>query len=528
MSLLLSEFYSQTGGGTAGTSLFAVEEYLKTTNVLLSGARVVENLTVAKTITGTNVTAPTLSGVSLFTNSLEATGLVNANSLTITSTITANSITASTGIFGSTFNNLPVLDFGTGYGNFNTVIGRGFSGGRTATGLLTSTTTEGDSNVIIGFNAALPITTGRHNTSVGTDATRLITTGTYNASFGQASNNDLTTGSYNTAVGAGAGMGQRLGSYNTCIGYLSRANATAIDSATNNTIIGALALANGYNNSILLGYEAQATASNQFIVGSSTSFLSGMINGNLATKGDFVFGSSERPSLTGIKQALDNFLYVTPSVSFVRINGAPSVLLEVGAPLTNPSITWQSNKTEQQAIATYNLTRPDSSTQSGNFTYVSDNTALTIQPTTIPGTATQLLSSWTASLVDWKGTTASGSASVAWQYRVYFGKVSAATPTAAQILAGVANDTNRPLATGVLNLGKKTITSLSNEYYFVAFPARFGTLTRINVNGLAVTSIVQQTINSFTNASNGTADYYVYRAPNPFTGTVELEVLTQS
>lgn len=236
------------------------------------------------------------------------------------------------------------------------------------------------------------------------------------------------------------------------------------------------------------------------------------------------FGSLERPSLTGIKQALNSFLYASPALSYVRINGNPFPILEVGQALTTPAITWNSNKVEPQAVSQYILTLGNGNISTGNFTFSSFNDPNTYNITTIGGTATQQTSSWSVRVTDWAGAQATGTATASWLYRVYYGVTNQSTPTDAQILAGVVSETNRPLATGRLSLGIKSV-SPSNQYFYVAYPQRFGTTSTLKVNGLNFNDFTQQSIVTFTNASGGTDSYYVYRSNNLLTATYDIEIV---
>jgi len=252
------------------------------------------------------------------------------------------------------------------------------------------------------------------------------------------------------------------------------------------------------------------------------------IDGNVsATKiiysNELDFGSLERPSLTGIKQALNSFLYVSPSLSFLRINGSSSQTLEVGQALAVPIITWTSNKVEPQAVSNYLLTLPNTSSTFGTntFTFSSFNDPNTYNITTIGGTATQQTSSWSVRVTDWAGAQSTSTVSANWRYRVYYGKTNQANPTSSQILFGAEDST---LATSRLGLGAKTVTP-SNQYFFVAYPQRFGITSQLRVNGLNNTDLIQVSIVSFTNVYGGTADYYVYRSNNLLTSTYTIEII---
>lgn len=228
------------------------------------------------------------------------------------------------------------------------------------------------------------------------------------------------------------------------------------------------------------------------------------------------FGSLERPSLTGVKEALDSFLYVAPAFSFVRVNGSSSLTLEVGQTLSTPAITWDSNKVEDRAITSFTLTRPNGATQTGGFNFQSYN-----DPSNYTATNTEAVSTWNVSLIDWKGGTASSSASVAWRYRVYFGVTSLDTLTDAQVRTQA---TTSQLATSRTGLGTKTLVP-SNQYFYFAYPQSFGTTAQIKVNNNNFTSLVQQTISNFNNGVGGTGNYYVYRSTNLLTASYQIEII---
>ena len=84
--------------------------------------------------------------------------------------------------------------------------------------------------------------------------------------LGVASLEKNLTGNNNTAIGSFA-LQNNTSSANTAIGYQSLiANITG----TNNTAIGASTVSGDFSGSTIIGVGATATASNQFVVGSST------------------------------------------------------------------------------------------------------------------------------------------------------------------------------------------------------------------------------------------------------------------
>ena len=242
---------------------------------------------------------------------------------------------------------------------------------------------------------------------------------------------------------------------------------------------------------------------------------------NLIYAKELDFGSLERPSLTGIKAALDSFLYVPVGLNFLRINGSASRTLEVGEPLTNPVITWNSNKVEPQAITEYRLTLPTGVQQTGSYTFTSYNDNQTYNISQLPSTNTQEVSSWSVRVTDWANGQFTGTASAYWRYRVYFGTTNQASPDNNTVLNNI--ETSQ-LATGRLGLGSKTLTP-NNEYFYIAYPTRFGLTNTLTVNGLNFNAFTVSTITNFTNSYGGTADYYVLRSNNLLAGTYIVQII---
>jgi trimeric autotransporter adhesin len=75
----------------------------------------------------------------------------------------------------------------------------------------------------------------------------------------------LSTGADNTALGEQALTANTTGGNNTAVGRLSLSGNTY---GANNTAIGVNTQSNSYNACVILGKDAAATASNQFVVGS--------------------------------------------------------------------------------------------------------------------------------------------------------------------------------------------------------------------------------------------------------------------
>ena len=105
------------------------------------------------------------------------------------------------------------------------------------------------SNTAVGFEAAYSNTSGSAISAIGYQALRANTTGTDNTALGYVSLTANTTGSVNIAIGSNAADQNTTGS--------------------SNIVIGVSAQTGNFDSSIILGRGANATASNQFVVGSS-------------------------------------------------------------------------------------------------------------------------------------------------------------------------------------------------------------------------------------------------------------------
>lgn len=155
---------------------------------------------------------------------------------------------------GNTFAGLTALASTTGYAN--TAFGE----------FALSNATIPDLNVAIGASAMEYMVTGANNTAIGARALQWSTNGVNNTAVGLNALRNVSTGSYNTSLGTNSLNGISTGSYNIAIG--NQAGGTN-NTASNNIIIGADANSGNFSSSIILGRSATATASNQFVVGSS-------------------------------------------------------------------------------------------------------------------------------------------------------------------------------------------------------------------------------------------------------------------
>jgi hypothetical protein len=140
----------------------------------------------------------------------------------------------------------------------------------------------GASNTAIGNRSLIVNTSGSYNTAVGRSALNSNTTGLNNVAIGYLSlrlnvigqdnvaigSNALSasTGDVNTAVGSGAMSANTTGQFNTAIGTSAlSANTTG----SGNTAVGFSTQTGNFSNSVILGWGATATASNQFVIGTA-------------------------------------------------------------------------------------------------------------------------------------------------------------------------------------------------------------------------------------------------------------------
>lgn len=145
--------------------------------------------------------------------------------------------------------------------------------------------TDGNKNTLIGIRAGESIQGGDNNTIIGAVTGRSLVSGANNTIIG-ISSGDLLTGSSNTIVGANSGTALTSGGSNVYLGHfngqntstgganISIGNSTILAGSTSNSIvIGQGTTSNGFSNVQVYGRNAQPTAANQLVFGSSTFVL---------------------------------------------------------------------------------------------------------------------------------------------------------------------------------------------------------------------------------------------------------------
>jgi len=125
--------------------------------------------------------------------------------------------------------------------------------------------TSGNNNTALGADALFDNTSGNFNTALGSSALFSNSTGNNNTALGQAALFSNSTGDNNTALGQAALANNSIGTGNTAVGQVALLNNTT---GSDNTAIGFNTESGNFDASIILGRDATATASNQFVSGS--------------------------------------------------------------------------------------------------------------------------------------------------------------------------------------------------------------------------------------------------------------------
>jgi len=171
------------------------------------------------------------------------------------------------GNFGKLYKNGTVF-FGGNVGDNNNVdgdIGIGYN-------VLKSATTQGQ-NIAIGWRAMeYSNATTRYNIGIGQYACQTVSGLFGNTAIGHGNLQSLTangSGTYNLALGYGCAEAITLGGTNTIVGGINSGNN--ITTGSDNVTLGAYSTPSGnWSNSISIGYQAQAPASNTIQLGNSS------------------------------------------------------------------------------------------------------------------------------------------------------------------------------------------------------------------------------------------------------------------
>lgn len=139
--------------------------------------------------------------------------------------------------------------------------------------------TIGFNNTAVGRGALITNTGGSGNTAVGISALNANTIGGSNTAVGVNAISNNINGTNNTAMGVSALQGNSSGVNNTAVGHGA---ITTNTTGSNNTAVGISTDSGNFDASIILGRDATATASNQFVSG-SVAYPAGAVNPALAT-----------------------------------------------------------------------------------------------------------------------------------------------------------------------------------------------------------------------------------------------------
>lgn len=210
------------------------------------------------------------------------------------------------------------MGYQTGYYNStgyeNTFIG--FQSGRN--------NTVGIDNVFLGHQAGFNNTTGVDNVYNGVAAGYVTTTGRYNVYMGHNAGFFNNTGSQNTALGHQAGYNSTASS-NVFVGYQAGMNNT---SGANNTFVGTstnIPSGSTLTNVTVLGYNAQATASNSVILGSGANV--GIGNTAPGNRLEITKGTANQSGLRLTNLTSSSPASVRNQTKFLTVNAQGDVIL---------------------------------------------------------------------------------------------------------------------------------------------------------------------------------------------------------
>jgi hypothetical protein len=192
--------------------------------------------------------------------------------------------------------------------------------------------------------------------------------------------------------------------------------------------------------------------------------------------------------------------YQNTSVVASNNSGSP---VEIGSSKTNITVSWTVGP---------NGRIPVSQTFGGSSIASTDRSKIIAGPITTNTT-------WTITATDSKPTTGTGSTTLEFRYKRYYGVSANATLTDPQIIA-LSSDLGTQSRTQTRQI------VCSNEYIYFAWPDSWGgaTSSSFTVNGLLNTAWIKVRNDSFTNASGNTYNIGVFRSSNLLTGTFNLGV----
>lgn len=251
-------------------------------------------------------------------------------------------------------------------------------GGNTALGYATANAlTTGINNTMSGFNAGFQLTTGSSNLFDGERAGFATTTGSNNVLLGLGTDNSGVTESNVTAVGFGA-LGANTASGNTCVGAnCGVGGTTSITVSTNMTLMGFSANASTPSATVLTGGGAFGF---QALVGASGAYEIG--TGTCATANTFCFQGFQFLTSAGVGS------FATGST----VNSSPICTTANGAcSATSPLFGMTASQVPIAATAT---------TVTSSKAIAGSGAGLTSGPTSATATDLPVFTSTTGGLVD--------------------------------------------------------------------------------------------------------------------------------
>lgn len=203
-------------------------------------------------------------------------------------------------------------------------------------------------------------------------------------------------------------------------------------------------------------------------------------------------------SITTVQQALDQLLYVMPSITSFSGGGT----YEVGQSIASVNFAWTLNKAVTTQSINQGIGSLDPSVRSYNYT---------------PSTPIRTNITYTLSVSDGKNT-ATRSTSLAFRYKRYWGVSSKDTLTNADILA-----LSKELTTG--RTQSRTFNCSGGKYFYFVIPTEYCSGISFKVGGLAFSDMQSSDI-TLTNESGASVACRVYRSKNLQTGSaISVEVL---
>lgn len=230
----------------------------------------------------------------------------------------------------------------------------------------------------------------------------------------------------------------------------------------------------------------------------------GGTGGGGAAINDNVISLSSTWSSQKISEELAKLSYEPIAITSFTIS--PTVA-EVGSKIS-VTLNWRFNKTPKVGSVTMNGMQ----TLDGiSATQSSSNVSA---PTNYP-TSTQV--SWTLKAQDSEGASATKSVSVSFYNKVYYGAASEPSSYNSDFIKSLSGQSlvGSKLSTFTVNAG-------AGKYIYYCLPTRYGQCS-FSVGGFSGGFKLVDTI-SFTNASNYTENYYVYRSDNASLGNTTVNV----